>query len=221
MQVNQEKRCYLFGRLIGFEVESINETLKESDEIPASAEKIGTVTFVKEGTNEFVALGHSTVQDKTKSMGIAGTCYDILIEGINKGTKEETGNIVAALDRMSHIGYICSNSDYGISGRIDEIDDKYLETDVGRWFEVKKGKANIMMALNGDELKSYEVEINGIDYISKNKNIKIKIIDEKLLELTGGIVQGMSGTPLMQDRKDYRSSKLCICRRSNRCICCV
>lgn len=201
MQASQEKKSYYHGRLIGFEVESINQTLKEEDEIPASSEKIGTITFVKEATNEFVALGHSTIKEKNQNVGISGTCYNIEFEGINKGTKGETGNIIAALDKMSHLGYIRSDSDYGISGRIDEIDDKYIETEIGRWFEVKRGKASMVMALNGNKLKSYEVEIVGVDYISKNKNIKIKVLDEELLELSGGVVQGMSGTPLVQDGK--------------------
>lgn len=147
--------------------------------------------------------------DAEQNAAIKGLCYDVELEGINKGSSEETGNIVATLKKESQIGEIYRNSDYGIMGVIDKIDDNLQEVETNCWYNVKRGKANILVSLDGKETKSYEVEITGIDYISKNRNIKIKVIDEELIEKTGGIVQGMSGTPLMQERKTYWCSKLC------------
>ena len=169
--------------------------------IATSSKKIGTVTFIKEDTKEFVALGHSTIKNKSKKLSITGTCYDINFEGINKGTTEGTGNIIASLDKDKQIGNIYYDSICGIFGEVDNINEKYQEVKTGCWYEVRKGRANLLVALDKEELKSYEVEIIGIDYINQNKNIKVKIIDKDLISKTGGIVQGMSGTPLMQNGK--------------------
>lgn len=169
--------------------------------VATSSKKIGTVTFIKEDTKEFAALGHSTIKNKNKKLSITGTCYDINFEGINKGSSEGTGNIIASLDKERQIGNIYYDSICGIFGEVDNINGKYQEAETACWYEVRKGKANLLVALNEENLKSYEVEIIGIDYINQNKNIKVKITDQDLIAQTGGIVQGMSGTPLMQNGK--------------------
>lgn len=186
---------------MGFEIDNEGIESKKGETIATSSKKIGTVTFVKKDTKEFAALGHSTIKNKDKKLEITGTCYDINFEGINKGTVEETGNIIASLDRDKQIGYIYYDSICGIFGEVNSINDSYEEVETACWYDVKKGKGNVLIALNEDELKSYEVEIIGIDYINKNKNIKVKITDKELIKQTGGIVQGMSGTPLMQNGK--------------------
>ena len=107
----------------------------------------------------------------------------------------------------------------GIFGKMENIENEYEEVDTACWYNVRKGKANILVALDDNELTSYDVEITNINYINNNKNIKVKITDEALIERTGGIVQGMSGTPLMQNRKINWCNKLCKCRRSKCCIC--
>ena len=194
---------------MGFEIDNNEANNNSSGTIATSSKKIGTVTFIKKETGEFVALGHSTIKDVNKKTEIKGTCYDINFEGIKKGYREETGNIIACLDKNSPIGNIQYDSVCGIFGKINNVQNEYEEVETSCWYNVKKGKANILIALGEDELKSYEVEIIGIDYINKNKNIKVQITDPELLQRTGGVVQGMSGTPLMQERKINRSNKLC------------
>ncbi len=159
------------------------------------------MTFIKKDTKEFAALGHSTIKNKNKKLSITGTCYDVIFEGINKGTTEGTGNIIASLDKERQIGNIHYDSICGIFGEVNYINQNYQEVETACWYDVKKGKANLLVALDKEELKSYDVEIIGIDYINQNKNIKVKITDKDLISKTGGIVQGMSGTPLMQDGK--------------------
>lgn len=102
---------------------------------------------------------------------------------------------------------------------MDFINRDYEEVETACWYDVRKGKAEIFMALNEEELKGYEVEVTGINYIDKNKNIKLKITDERLIEKAGGVVQGMSGSPLMQNRKAYWCDKLRYNRRPKCCIC--
>lgn len=186
---------------MGFEIENSFSETYSGNTIPTSSMKIGTVTFIKPESKEFVALGHSTLQDADGKLAIRGLCYDIEFAGINKGTTETTGNIVAMLDRNNQLGYIYYDTNYGVFGRVDSIEEDYEEVDTACWYNVRKGEANIIMALNDDELTSYDVEIIEINYINSNKNIKVKITDDKLLERTGGVVQGMSGTPLMQNGK--------------------
>lgn len=194
------QKVLLIGRLMGFEIDSENINGQKGAEIATSSKKIGTVTFIKKDTNEFAALGHSTTKNNNKKL-VTGICYTIHFEGIKKGTTEGSGNIIASLDKSNQIGYINYDSACGIFGKIDKIEEKYQEVETACWYDVRKGKANILIAMNEEELQSYEVEVTGIDYINRNKNIKLKITDPKLIEKTGGIVQGMSGTPLMQDGK--------------------
>jgi len=163
--------------------------------------KIGTITFIKPETNEFVALGHSTLKEKNKKSMVVGSCYEAILTGIEKGSAGETGSIVAMSDKSNQIGYIYYDSNYGIFGKVNGIEEEFEEVDTACWYNVRKGKANILIALNSNTLKSYEVEIIGLNYINKNRNIKIKVTDKELIEQTGGIVQGMSGAPIVQNGK--------------------
>ena len=91
---------------MGFEIDSSGENENFGDMVAASSMKVGTVTLIKPDSKEFVALGHSTLHDTNKKAAIKGLCYDIEFAGINKGTTEETGNIVAMLDKENQIGYV-------------------------------------------------------------------------------------------------------------------
>ena len=181
--------------------------------------KIGTITLIKPETKEFVALGHSTLKSKNKKSVVIGSCYDIEFTGITKGTPKETGSVMAMSDKENQIGYIYYDSNYGIFGKVNDIDEEYKEVETGCWYDIRKGKANVLMSLGDEEIKSYNVEIIDINYINSNKNIKVKITDKDLIEKAGGIVQGMSGTPLMQNRKTNRCNKLCKPRRPKCSIC--
>lgn len=163
--------------------------------------KIGTITFIKPETKEFAALGHSTMKSENKKSKIIGSCYDIELEGIEKGTKEVTGSIVATSDKSNQIGYIYYDSNYGIFGKVEQLEKNYPVVETACWYQVKKGNATILMDLDKEGLKNYDVEITDVNYLHKNKNIKLKVKDKELIEKTGGIIQGMSGTPLLQDGK--------------------
>lgn len=197
---------------MGFEIDDDVSKEKEDRIAPTSSRKIGTVTFIKESTNEFAALGHPTVKENSKNVSVKGLCYDIKFEGIEKGTKEEVGNVVASIDKTNHIGYVYKDSNYGVFGKVEEINGEYEKIETACWYSVKKGKANIIIAFDEKKPKSYEVEVIGINYINKNQNIKVKVTDPELIKKTGGIVQGMSGAPLIQNRKINRRNQLCLYR---------
>lgn len=200
---SKPQKVLLVGEVIGFEVEGDYQKEGKAKEVKASTQKIGTVTFMKKDTYEFVALGHSTLKvesaNRKKSL-IKGTCYDVNLEGIEKGSSNQVGGINASLITGKEIGNIYYDSSYGIFGEMNNIKEEYKEVETKCWYNVRRGKAEILADLDGYGIKSYDIEIIGLNYINGNKNIKVKITDKELIAKTGGIIQGMSGTPIMQER---------------------
>lgn len=170
-------------------------------------EGIGTLSFVTE-KNQFAALGHGiTDVDTGKLIQLnKGLVYPAQIEGIQKGTSGNPGELVGSvnLNQKNCIGKLQSNTALGITGQM--TGDNYLYDEskalpVGLKQEVKEGKAWIMCQL-GNSVEKYKVEIEEIDVNSKdNKGMVIHVTDKKLLKKSGGIVQGMSGAPIIQDNK--------------------
>ncbi len=169
---------------------------------------IGTLTFVTpEGT--FGALGHG-INDVDTGLLLEigdGTLYETNILEIKKGEKGVPGELSGAITyQADHIyGSILCNEQMGIFGEgnkklLGETEKKLVETTFKQ--EVKKGKAVIRSAVSGT-LTDYEVEITEVYCNEKdiNKGIVLEVTDERLLSLTGGIVQGMSGSPILQDGK--------------------
>ncbi|NLK75821.1 MAG: SpoIVB peptidase [Clostridiales bacterium] len=169
---------------------------------------IGTLTFVS--TNGyFGALGHGITDiDTGVLMEIkSGSIYAAQIMSIIKGKEGEPGELIGMIKQSNkyRMGSIRVNSYQGIFGKVNEnyngfAKDKPLE--IGLKQDVKIGKAKILCTV-GDEIGEYEIQIEHVDISNSNlsKGIVIRITDEKLLELTGGIVQGMSGSPIIQNNK--------------------
>ena len=188
---------YLTGKVIGFNTEDvINETYtKSTKSVNASYKAIGTMTFIK-ATGEYVALGHSTSGDNN------GECYEINYACIQKSKEGNVGKIIADLDEDSKIGDISKNSMYGVFGTVDRIGaHKSKKIKTASRYEIEKGTAYILIDFDGTGIKEYEIEIEGINHLSFTKNINISVKSEELIEKCGGIVQGMSGTPIVQNGK--------------------
>ena len=136
-----------------------------------------------------------------------GTLYDAYVWGIRKGSSGNPGGLCGIIDYNSEkiLGEITDNTEkgiYGIAGsRMVEMCRNYEFVDIGLKQDVHKGKAYIRCMIE-NKLEDYEIDILSIDINdTSNKSITIKITDEKLLEKTNGIVQGMSGSPIIQDGK--------------------
>lgn len=200
---NQSEKVLLVGEIMGFEIENIeekNEDIKQGV-VETSFQSLGTITFINEETNQFVALGHS-LDIKSETPEINGSCYKATIEGFNKGRKDTIGYVIAEVDQATPIGSLLNNSENGIYGKLEnEETGEYQEIETASRYKIEKGEASILLNLDGTGLKKYAVEIVDISYLSKSKNIKIKVKDEELIELTGGIIRGMSGTPVVQNGK--------------------
>ena len=169
---------------------------------------IGTMTYVRKDNNRFGALGHSIYDNDTKTIyDISdGEAYNCTIIGINKGSKGKAGELKGLFvqGKNNKIGKIDKNCECGVYGEIDSnkiLKNKTLKA--GGRLSAKTGKAYIRCCLDGKNYNDYEIEIVKTNYQSKSseKSMVIKVTDKELLEKTGGIVQGMSGSPIIQDDK--------------------
>ena len=165
---------------------------------------IGTVTFYDPTTNVYGALGHKLIdQDFSSVTDInSGTIYTSLVNGVNKSSNGNVGEILASIYEDEALGTVFANTDYGVFGYYNKSPDKDA-LEVASHDEIKLGKAQIYTTLLDDDVKSYEIEITSLQKqnVMSTKGITFKITDKKLLDKTGGIVQGMSGSPIIQDGK--------------------
>lgn len=174
-----------------------------------SAAGIGTMTYYEPSTGNFAALGHGITDIDTGNLiNISnGEFLTTDIISIVKGLKGSPGKIQGTIDEQPTIGTIYKNTEIGIYGKvtneglIKENSNQIL--DVAKKEEIQLGEAKILCSLDGTMSDEYTVEIKKIfinnDY--DNKSILLKVTDEELLSKTGGIIQGMSGSPVIQNNK--------------------
>lgn len=173
-----------------------------------TASGVGTLSFYHPESGTYGALGH-IITDIDTAMGIElseGRITEASIRGIHRGKKGQPGEKVGMfLEGGSIDGSIERNSRYGIFGKIKDTPEGngiYQQPlPVAMSYQVKKGPAEMLTVIDGTEVRKYEVEIQEIFYPWNNqgKGMIIKITDQELIGSTGGIVQGMSGSPIIQD----------------------
>ena len=173
-----------------------------------SAAGVGTLTFLNEETQTFAGLGHAITDIDTGDIiqTSSGEIDNVSIVSIVKGQKEEPGKIQGTIMQNSSIGNIYKNTKYGIYGIIKNVENLKIDyskkVNVATRQEIQLGEATILSDIEG-KLKEYNVEIQKT-YLNNNydnKSMVIKVTDQELLDKTGGIVQGMSGSPIMQNGK--------------------
>ncbi|MDI6602269.1 MAG: SpoIVB peptidase [Thermoanaerobacteraceae bacterium] len=167
---------------------------------------IGTLTFVTEDNKMFGALGHPITDSSTgEIMSLSeGEIYRTEITSIEEGKKNKPGEIRGVFkDESSPLGYIEKNTPFGIYGYINGVKENSSMIPVALQSEVRPGPAKILIDLDNSGIKSYNVEIQKttVQSIPSSKSMIIKVTDKELLDRTGGIVQGMSGSPIVQDGK--------------------
>lgn len=174
-----------------------------------SAAGVGTVTFYEPSTKTFGALGHGITDiDTNELINISsGEFITTRILNITKGESGEPGKIQGTVENQKNIGTISKNSKFGIYGKVDNLAslniDKSKEIEVALRDEIETGKATILCSLDNGQPKEYEIEIQKIykENNYDNKSMKIKVTDQRLIDKTGGIIQGMSGAPILQNGK--------------------
>ena len=165
-----------------------------------NAAGIGTVTFIDPETGAFGGLGHAIGDGKSgKPLRLkAGTVTGVLLDGIERGKPGEPGELKGML-RPGGIGVVTLNTEYGVFGRLSDVPTGEA-LPVARPEEVREGSATILCTLKNGSVGEYEVELG--DLSSKAgcaRCFSVRVTDPSLLELTGGIVRGMSGSPILQD----------------------
>lgn len=163
---------------------------------------IGTLTFIDPNNNKYAALGHEVRDSDYKEIYPleSGNIFESKVTGIKSSKNGDPGEKIAQINKKSILGTIDKNTIYGIYGNykgesnndLIEISDK-----------VNKGKAFIRTQLDDNQIKEYEIDITEVRE-QKNKNTKgfsFKVTDQVLLNKTNGIIQGMSGSPIIQDNK--------------------
>lgn len=174
-----------------------------------AAAGVGTVSFYEPATKTFAALGHGIQDvDTGKLLQIAkGDFVTTKIISITKGKKGNPGKIQGSIENSTVIGQISKNTDFGVFGTLTNTTSLNINVndamEVASRDEIKEGKASIICTLEDGKKKEYEIEIQKI-YRNNNENNKsmlVKVTDQELLEKTGGIIQGMSGSPVIQNNK--------------------
>ncbi len=164
---------------------------------------IGTMTFYDPENDIFGGLGHS-VSDISTGMTLPlleGQITAVTITDILKGTDGLPGELCGAFISDKETGTVEINSDYGVFGYSEIAPVVNEPMEIAYSDEIKKGKATIYTTIAGMMPSEYDIEIEKIDYGSKSasRNMTIRVTDERLLDNTGGIVQGMSGSPIIQN----------------------
>lgn len=171
---------------------------------------VGTITYVSP-TGEYGALGHGMSNGETADLleVTGGDLYISKIIGIEKGEKGNPGEVkgVIRYGALNHLGNVEDNQSTGVYGTLDADNLKdYMEEsklyEVAYKQEIETGQAQIISEISGKR-KTYDIKITYVDYlaINSNKGLHIEVTDPELLKLTGGIVQGMSGSPIIQNGK--------------------
>ena len=170
-----------------------------------SIQGIGTVTYYDPVNGTFGALGHGVYDvDTGELMQIReGKLTDSELTEIVKGEKGVPGELTGKVNVKEKIARINKNTEVGIYGKAEENAFAGEALPVAAAAEIKKGEALLLSDLEGEAIKPYAICIESIDRDGdrKHKDMQIRITDKRLLELTGGIVQGMSGSPIVQDGK--------------------
>ena len=164
---------------------------------------VGTVTWYDPDTSSFGALGHGVNTPKGQLLKMKeGSVYPASVAGVIRGASGEPGQLLGKLESREPVGELEKNTDRGIFGTAT-IPWQGQGIAVASPGEVKTGEATILSTVAGKETQAYRVEILKIypDTRQSSRNMLLRVTDPQLLEATGGIVQGMSGSPLVQDGK--------------------
>ncbi|ERJ13770.1 SpoIVB peptidase [Haloplasma contractile] len=197
------------GRLLTKKVypaKSKNDTLSLGLYLKDNVLGIGTLTFIY-NNQQFGALGHQ-IKDRNNSLKeeelVFGKIKRAEVTSIKKSTNGKPGEKRAIIGK-GEIGKVNNNTITGIYGNINTHSNLRSKNKlpIATQDEVKLGSAKIYTVINGNQIETFDVEIISAEKQSKKdiKGIKLRITDERLLSKTGGIIQGMSGSPIIQDGK--------------------
>ena len=166
---------------------------------------IGTMTFYEPGSGAFGALGHGVTDvDTAKLLPLDhGSIMAASVKAVKKGERGAPGELKGEFDFSRDCGTLYANTDCGIFGRLSPQDAEALggkRYPIAKRDEIRPGQAAILAAVSGSEAKEYAIEIEKVyPAADTTRNLLLRVTDEALLAQTGGVVQGMSGSPIVQN----------------------
>ena len=172
--------------------------------IKDSGAGLGTVTYIVPETLEFAGLGHGICDSESGKLVpmSRGLVTDVTVSGVKRGVSGVPGEIKGVFG-SDKVGTLVGNTECGVYGMFSECPkDAAKAMPVGLHSDVKAGDAYILSTLDGAGVCKYDIQISSVRYEEKtSKCFTVTVTDPKLIEKTGGIVQGMSGSPIIQNGK--------------------
>lgn len=174
-----------------------------------AASGVGTLSFYEPSTGTFAALGHGIQDvDTNQLLDIAkGDFVTAKIVSIIKGENGNPGKIQGTIENSTVIGQVSKNTEFGVYGKVTNVSALGINVsnamEVATRDEIQTGPAKILCTLENNQIKEYDIEIEKIykNNNDSNKSMLVKVTDSELIEKTGGIIQGMSGSPIIQNNK--------------------
>ena len=164
---------------------------------------IGTMTFWDPDTGVFAALGHGINDVDTAALLPleSGGIMAATVSGVERGRVGAPGELHGDFDLTADLGSLYANTSQGVFGRTAQpLSDRAETVEVARADQVRTGPATILSNIRGDQVEEFQVEITHVSRSGDGtRNLMLEVTDPKLLSATGGIVQGMSGSPILQD----------------------
>ena len=166
---------------------------------------IGTITFIDPESGDFGGLGHGICDSESGAVipMESGSAMEVVLGGIHKGEVGNPGELSGIMTDTT-IGKIASNTSVGVFGRLDNFNAETCGKpyEIAHRNEVKAGEATIISTVKNGKKAEYKIEIYEIDQASNgSKSFRIRVKDPALVAITGGIVRGMSGSPIIQNGK--------------------
>ena len=166
---------------------------------------IGTITYIDPKTGIFGGLGHGICDTDTGEVidFSEGQVTGVILSGVKKGEEGKPGELAGLLTDKVY-GSLYANTDCGVFGKLDKIPDNIntVPIEVAHRSDVHEGEATILSTVKLGSVKEYKIQILDINKSSTGtKSFKIKVTDPTLVAMTGGVVRGMSGSPIIQDGK--------------------
>ena len=185
-----------------------DESFKTGLYIKDNLSGIGTVTFYDPETKTYAALGHPLLDpelDTSNTLQIAvGETFDAYILSIDKSINGSPGQKMARIEKTKRLGNVTLNNTFGVYGHYEAIYKNDLSVlNTASIDEVQIGPAQILTALEDHQVQSFDIEITELKKQSNQdiKGISFRITDSELLKKTNGVIQGMSGSPIIQNGK--------------------
>ena len=184
------------------ELEQVDGVYKTGLYVKDNITGIGTLTYIDPVTKIYGALGHEVLESKTLKMVEVktGSIFESNVTSIKKSTDGNAGEKNANFNFINTFGSIKENTTNGIFGVWQqEINNNTIK--IAEPNEIKIGPAKIYTVINGNKKEEYNINITSIQDYNDTKNMTFEITDNNLIDKTGGIIQGMSGSPIVQNDK--------------------